>query len=60
MAPTERPRAMLSSLFQHEFELNSTDEVTSDGVAVYRIGYTEDRVRRWTSHLGYAVNFERN
>jgi hypothetical protein len=51
---------MLSSLFQHEFELNSTDEVTSDGVAVYRIGYTEDRVQRWTSHLGYAVNFERN
>ena len=51
---------MLSSLFQHEFELISTDEVTSDGVTVYRIGYTEDRVQRWASHPRYAVNFERN
>lgn len=60
MNPTERSRAMLSSLFRHDFELISTNEVTSDGVAVYRIAYTEDRVKRWAHSPGYAENFERN
>ena len=60
MDPTTWSRSQLSHLFQHDFELISTDEVTSDGVAVYRIAYTEDRVERWGQRSGYAENFERN
>jgi len=56
--PAMWSRSQLSHLFRHDFELISTDEITSDGVAVYRIGYTEDRVKRGTNRSGYAEHFE--
>ena len=58
MDPTTWSSSQLSHLFRHDFELISTDEVTSGGVAVYRIAYTEDRVKRWAQSPGYAENFE--
>jgi len=58
MDPTMWSRSQLSHLFRHDFELISTDEITSEGVAVYRISYTEDRVQHGTNRSGFAEHFE--